>query len=275
MTLKDLMSRNGLADPALEAAEIVPLDDIQVPASEDLPPLRSLVATAMANRPDIELDNINNEVQEISALGTKNGVLPTVGGIAQFTNSAESGSRNPLSSETPIPGLVGGFGNALGQIFRGAYSSSAGAIYFQGKLHNRLNQGDYAIDQLQLRQNDLISRKNRNELVVEISNQMIALTQARARYENASASRALQQELLDREQQKFSLGGSTIDLVIAAQRSLVSAQYLEVSALGTYSRARVALDQVLGLTLQKNNVSVEDALKGAIPRESKLPAALP
>ncbi|MGH9559551.1 MAG: TolC family protein, partial [Bryobacteraceae bacterium] len=254
ITLKNLMSRNGSEDPELETAALVPLDDIQVPAIDNLPPLRQLVATALANRPDIELDKINNEVQEISAIGTKNGVLPTLGGIGQFTNRAESGAPNPLSQETPIAGLVGGFGNALGQVFRGAYSSSSGSIYFQGTIHNRLNQGDYGVDQLQLRQGDLIERRNRNQLVVDISNQVIALTQARARYENAAASRALQQDLLDKERQKFSLGGSTIDLVIAAQRSLVSAQYLEVSALGTYSRARVALDQVLGLTLQKNNV---------------------
>jgi outer membrane protein TolC len=52
--------------------------------------------------------------------------------------------------------------------------------------------------------------------------------------------------------------------VIAVQRSLAGARSAEVTALANYSRARVSLDQVLGETLERNNVSVEVALKGAV-----------
>jgi hypothetical protein len=45
----------------------------------------------------------------------------------------------------------------------------------------------------------------------------------------------------------------------------------KVAALSTYSRARVSLDQVLGETLEKNNVSVDEALKGRVARESAIP----
>jgi outer membrane protein len=111
--------------------------------------------------------------------------------------------------------------------------------------------------------------------VVSISNQMIALRQARARYGNAVASRTLQQDLLDKEQQKFRLGSSTIDLIIAAQRALSAAQSTEIAALSQYSHARVALDQVMGETLETNHVSVDEALKGTVSYESKIPATVP
>jgi outer membrane protein TolC len=99
---------------------------------------------------------------------------------------------------------------------------------------------------------------------------MIAVRQTRARHRNAVSTRTLQQDLLEKERQKFALGSSTIDLVIAAERILSAAQYAEIASLSAYSRARVALDQVLGLTLETNHVSVDEALKGKIARESKL-----
>lgn len=273
--LKDLISRDGIADPALTAASIVPLDHIEVPAADELPGLRQLVATALANRPDVQLDELNDEVQALSAMGTKNSVLPTLGGYVSQKNIAEAGSVNPLSPLRPSSSFIGGLGTALTQIFQDDYKSFTGVMYFTSPLRNRVAQADYGIDSLTITQGDLVERRNRNQMVVDISNQMIALRQARARYANAAASRELQQNLLEKEQQKFRLGSSTIDLIIAAQRALSAAQYVEISALRTYAQSRVALDQVLGLTLQANHVSLEEALKGKVNRESSLPADAP
>ena len=35
--------------------------------------------------------------------------------------------------------------------------------------------------------------------------------------------------------------------------------------MATYARARVSLDQVLGETLEKNNVSMDEGLTGSVP----------
>ncbi len=270
--LKDTLSRNGLGDALLESATIVTLDRITVPPSDDLPSLRELVNRAMAQRPDVQLSKINDESQEISAAGTANGVLPFLQVSGSTTNRAEAGALQP-GAGTPAPNSVGGFGAAAAQILRHDYTSRAGTIAFQGSIGNHAAQADYGIDQLQLQQGNLVSRRNMNDIVVAISNQMVALRQARSRYRNAVATTALQQDLLDKEQQKFRLGSSTIDLIIAAQRLLSGAQSTEISALSQYSRAKVALDQVLGETLEVNHVSVQEALKGTVGYESKLPAS--
>jgi outer membrane protein len=274
--LKGLLSRNGVEDPLLDAARIVTLDRIQVPDADEIPTLRQLVATALAHRPDVELDKINDEVAEINATGTVNNLLPFLQGRLYTINKGLAGTANP-AAPSPPPGQYtgGGLGNALGQIFDHDYTTRSAALIFQPYIHNRGAQADYAVDQLQLRQGDLVERKNRNDMVVAISNDMIALRQARSRYTNAVISRTLQQDLLEKEQQKFSLGSSTIDLIIAAERTLSAAQYVEISALANYSRARVALDQVLGTTLDTNHVSIEESLKGKLSVESRLPAVLP
>jgi outer membrane protein len=275
-SLKGLLSRNGVEDPLLDSARIVTLDRIQVPDADELPSLRQLVATALAHRPDVELDKINDEVAELNATGTVNNLLPFLQGRLYTINKGLAGTEN---SAAPFPAphqyIGGGLGNALNQIFDHDYTSRNATLIFQPYIHNRGAQADYAVDQLQLRQGDLVERKNRNDMVVAISNDMIALRQARSRYANSVTSRTLQQDLLEKEQQKFSLGSSTIDLIIAAERALSAAQYIEISALANYSRARVALDQVLGTTLETNHVSIEESLKGKLSVESKLPAVLP
>ncbi len=261
--LKNGISRNGLGDPLLDAARVVTLDHIEVPEQDQLPPLRELVAKALANRPDIALGKLSHETSEISALGTANGVLPSLQGFAAISARGLSGTSTPLSSGlTAEPYYVGGLGNALGQVFRDNFPSRSAGALFQGYLQNHVAQGDYGVDQLQLRQGDLIERRNQNQLVVEISNYVVALRQARSRYSQAVDSRKLLQELLDKSQQSFSFGAATISEVEAAEVALVAAQETEVTSLAAYSHARISLDQVLGQTLDVNHVSVDRALKG-------------
>lgn len=268
--LKSVLTRSNLEDPLVDSVEIVPLDSIQVPEEDNLPPLRDLVTRALANRPDVALAKISDETGEISALGTANGVLPILRGIASITDSGLAGGQS--ASARPLdPYFRGGLGTALGQVFRHDFPSRRAAILFQGVLGNRIAQGDYGIDQLQLKQGDLIERRNMNQIVVDISNQMIALRQARSRYANALDGRVLQEQLLEKERQRFNFGDSTIANLVAAQTSLLTAQVAEVAALASYSRARVSLDQVLGQTLEVNHVSIEEALSGQVPRESKIP----
>jgi outer membrane protein len=101
-----------------------------------------------------------------------------------------------------------------------------------------------------------------NQVVVDISNQIVGLRQARARYSAALESRKLEETLLAQEKQKFSLGKSTVASVVSVEQDLVTAQSTEVSALSGYVHARIALDQVLGETLENNHVSTSNALHG-------------
>jgi outer membrane protein TolC len=306
VALKNAISRNGLADPALRDVEIVPLDRIDVPEKDDLPPMKEMVATAMANRPDLEADRLNLINARTSALGTMNGVLPQAGVIASATNNGTSGTPQivrlsgasgigapgstlptgifpcppgigvpgDLCSTAP-PALAGGVTNAMGQMIRRNYPSERIAGFFAPTLRNRVAQADYGIEQLGLRQTELENRRTVNQVAVDVSNQSIALQQARARYQAAVRNRILQQQLLDAEQKKFGLGASTSFLVVQQQRNLATAQSTEVAALVAYSNAHVALDRTLGATLKASNISIEEAQSGQVHRQSVLPATLP
>jgi outer membrane protein len=177
--------------------------------------------------------------------------------------------------EVSDPYFTGGVGTALGQMFRRNYPSQSGGVFFSARIRNRQNQADQAIDQLTERQTELQHQKDFNQIAVDVSNQVVALQQARVRYLAAVKNRVLEQQLLDAEQKKFGLGASTSFNVVTQQRDLATAQSSEVAALVSYSNSRVALNQTLGITLESSNVSIKDAQAGRVARESTLPNPLP
>jgi outer membrane protein TolC len=306
VSLKNLLSRNGLADPLIRDAQIIPLDTITVPEHDDLPPLQQLIKTAYSKRADLAAEKINIENSQTSALGTKNGVLPQLAVIVNASSQGQAGTKqyvpvdvNQLPSGAaggippglvpcppdkggptvpclvPDPYFIGGLGNAMGQMIRRNFPSQSVGGYIAPTLRNRQAQADYAIDQLSLRQQQLENVRHVNQVGVDVSNQVVALQQARVRYQAAVKNRELQQQLLIAEQKKFALGASTTFLVVQQQRDLSTAQATEIADLAAYSNARISLNQTLGTTLEAAHVSIQDAQEGRISRQSSLPSTLP
>jgi outer membrane protein TolC len=269
--IKNTLSLSGMEDPMIAAADIVPLDRVDIPAQEELPGLRDLLNRALSKRPDVALAKISDQTGAITALGSQNTLLPFLVGLFSTTSSGLAGVATPSGGADNY--YVGGLGTALGQVFRRNFPSQRAVVGFQALFENRMAQADDAIDQLQIRQGDLVERRNLNQIVVDISNQMIALRQARSRYAQADSTRALQEQLLEKEQQMFSYGAAQISDVVLARNTLLAAQVTETQARAAYARARVALDQVLGETLEKNHVSLDEGLNGRVARESKAPEA--
>ncbi len=304
--LKNVLSRNGLADPLFAEVEIIPLDKIDVPEQDNLPPLKDLIATARTNRTDLAIEANDLKNSEITAMGTANGVLPQLAGLANASDQGLSGAPKavrirtsaqtqsgsaaappgfvPCPSSVGPPGsvcevpnsyFVGGIGNALGQLVRRDFPSERAGAFIAPSLRNRQALADAAIDRITVRQNELQLQKNVNQLAVDVSNQVVGLQQARARYQAAIRNRILEQQLLDAEQKKFALGASTTYNVVQQQRDLATAQSSEVASLVAYSNARVSLDQTLGTTLEANHITVQEALSGHVSRASTLPTTLP
>jgi outer membrane protein len=268
-SLKNQLTR--VPDPVVEEAEIITLDSITVPDDDNLPTLRALFTRAMSHRPDMAIAKIKDENADISSIGTKDGLLPT--GIAFFRdyNRGSAGQPIQVPGAPTTPYFSGGYGKALGQVFRNDFPNEYGGFYFQAPLRNRLAQADYGVEQLQLKQGDVSSQRDKNAILVELSNEMLALRQARSRYVVAVESLKLQEQLLDAEKNRFSYGTGTTSAVVVAQRTVVGAQTTLISSISAYARAKVALDKALGETLEVNHVSVDEGLNGHVERESKAP----
>jgi outer membrane protein TolC len=273
--LRNLISRTGLLDPAIANVQVVPLDRIEIPPTDEIPPLKDLVQKALQSRSDLLAAKEGVRASEISAIGTTNGLLPSAVLFASKSNQGTAGVPHFVNGRAPDAYFDGGIGNALGQIFRNNFPSQGigGGIQFQAR--DRVAQADFAIDQLQLRQQELGVAKQINQAQVDIANSIVALRQARARYEAAVQNRILEQKLYEAEEKKFAAGESTTYNVTQQQRDFVNAQASELSALVSWENARINLNQTTGVTLETNHVTIEQAKAGQMPAKSTLPATLP
>ena len=279
LQLKNLISRTGLSDPAIAGVHIIPLDTLSIPPADDLPPIPELVKRAAENRPDLLSEQANLRTTEISNLGTQNGVLPSLQVFAARTNAGLAGTprvvTTRIGTQTADARFVGGIGNALGQIFRQNFPTENAGVFARVPIQNRQAQADLGIDQLSLRQQQLNAARDLNQSQVDVVNSVVALTQARARYDAAAQNKILQQQLFDAEQKKFAAGESTSYNVTQQQRDLTNAQAAEIAALVSYRNARLNLDQTTGMTLETYHISLADVKTGKAPQPSALPATLP
>ena len=263
-------------DPTLEAAGIVLVDRIQIPDTDDLPPLRQLVTTAMEKRPDVAVSKYRDQTDDINLAGTTNPLLPTLNTQFQTYNRGVAGVGHDVDGLPPNAYFVGGYGRAFQQLFQHDFSNYTGYTYISIPIGNRGAQADYGIAQLQHRQSEVTSQRDVNAIVVNVAASVTQVRQAHAHYDTARDARLLQEQLLAADQEHFVSGGRTItfQMLMADQRALVNAQISEVSALSAYAHARTSLDQTLGETLEKNNISLDEGLNGHVERQSQIPDVL-
>jgi outer membrane protein TolC len=274
--LKNALSRNGIANANIAEVHIVPLDKIGPPQQEEARPIPELVEQALRNRVEIAQGRINIESNKLNLVGIKSSLRPTFQAFAEVTNNGLAGELSTLGAAEPAAAyLAGGYDNLLAQIFRRNYPNYSAGFSLNVVIRNRAAQSDYVTSQLELRQNELNLQKNINQVRVDVQNAVIGLQQARSRYDAAAKARLLQQETLDADQKKYALGASTVYQVIQDQRDLASSESTETQALANYTHAQIAFDQALGITLERNHVTLDEALSGRVARPSTLPDKLP
>ena len=184
LQLKNLISRTGPGDALIADVEIVPVDQLAIPpATDDIPPVKDLVQKALANRSDLIVERGNVKSAEISALGTINGLLPSAGVLASRSTAGEAGTPKTVNIPgmppfTANPYFVGGIGTALGQVLRQNFPTESVGVFFVAQVYDRAALADHAIDQLSLRQQQLITAKDMNQAQVDVTNSVVALRQA-------------------------------------------------------------------------------------------------
>ncbi len=281
--LKNQLSRNGVSNPLLSTARIVTLDSIAVPAVEALSPIQDLIDLGVKTRPEVEQTRINIDNTRIGLAGSRSALLPSLDFSASTSTRALAGAVNtvpfapgkPSFTRQPDPLFIGGYGTAVGQLFRRNFPEYNLGFQLNLPLRNRAALADIANDTLRLRQQELQEQRQLNSIKVDVQNALIALQQARAQFQASVKNRDLQEQTLSAEQKKYALGSSTVFFVIQAQRDLAVAQQAEVSAMATYSRARTQMDIATGSVLSAHGVSLDEAITGTVSKPaSMIPAAL-
>ena len=261
--LKSQLARRGTADPILGNLPIVPTDPITIPPSDDLPALEALVSDALSMRPDLLQASLQVESGEIALKGSRNAVLPEVDLIGNF--QTRGSTETPFTTlGTPGTGLItaptdlGVAGLRTSRIYQAG-------IQFNLPLKNHVAEADAARDALAVRQAQVRTQQLANEVREQVQSSVIALQTAREALKAAIESRQYQEQLVDAERDKLSVGASTNFLVIQQESYLAQARSTEVGARSVWIKARVALDRAVGNLLEKNGITYDESVVGALP----------
>ena len=278
LIVKAVLSRRGTADVSLSGVHIIPTDSIVIPAQDEARPLVELIEQARRSRPELEAARLQMDNFNINLEGSRNEVKPEVDLVASVYGAGLAGPVNPLSSGTGVPGVVfpgfiGGYGTTVGQAVRFDYPTYAVGLQVNLPVRNRVAQADLARDEYQVRQSDIRRQQIENQVQLEVESAMVVLKRTRAALEAAQQTRALQQQSLDIEQEKFNVGLSTNFLLMQYESLLAQAKSTEVAARSAYVKARNTLDRALGATLDVNRVSIDDAYRGQSSRPPDTPPA--
>lgn len=305
--LRNAISKDPMA-PNLANVEIITIDKPAPPAVVEAASFEDSVKEAFTKRPDLLEQQINLTNAGIDAKASKNALLPTatlnarygsqgLAGNSPITTSAPSaGSQIVGANGSPVtvlgPGNVpveifepsttttvtgnktAGLGDAQNQIFHNQFPDYTVALSLNIPIRNRSAQADYQRSVLSQRQTEAQLQQLKNAAILDVRNTYIALVQDRARVEAAGTARELQRQTFEAEQKKYQLGASTVYNVILTQRDFITAQGTELRALADLVEAKANYERALGRTLDVNNVTIADATKGLIEKDSLIPGTL-
>ena len=259
---QQLITKNAIArnfnDPALTAAVVIPTDTMAV-STEPEPPAEELVNYALANRPELLESELNLRNGEINNRAARNALLPTLDAVAYYGSAG-------LNNNYPDV-----FSNLVNRDFpdKGAYLS------LNIPLRNRQAQANQVRAQLEYRQNELLFQQQKNQINLQVRNAAYALQQARAGVNSTRAAHDFALQSLEAEQKKYSLGASTSLLVMQQKSNETQAASNYVAALSTYEKARVALEKATSLILERNGITMEDAVRGQVAHQPAIPGLMP
>jgi outer membrane protein len=243
LQLKSMFSKN--LDEPLASATIETTDSFPEPADEQLPEYDQAAAIAKKNRPEVSIAEGNMKSQQDALPFIKNSLLPNVNIFALMTTS----------------GLYNIFGTAFSETIHFKFPQIAFGLSITFPLHNRQAQADDIRSHLELQQARDTLVRTQSQIEVDVQNALIAATQGKSQVAAAREAVRLADVRVDAEKKKFEAGLSTSYNVILVERDLYAARLAEVQARDIYAKARVTLDQAMGLTLENSHVTLDDALR--------------
>lgn len=192
-------------------------------------------------------------------------------GLTGQPNSQLAAGAQMQSGGLTSPFIVG-YTNLLEQLFARKYPTYSIGVQLNLPIRNRTAQADAVRDEFGLREVQARRQQLQNQSRLEVEDALINLQRARAAYVAAVRTRTLQERSLAIERVRYEAGVDTAFFVIQYQSYLAQAQSTEVAAKSNYFKARAALDRAIGVTLDTNHISVDEAFHGRMQRQ---PAALP
>jgi len=286
-TLKNLIAENRAAP--IWNASIIPTDsvDLDVP-NTTLPEALDL---ALQNRPEIEINNVQKDINAIDQRFYKEQTKPQVDLIASYTTSGIAGTANPSAisifsnnstaatinqiiprvnannptlppidlisvppPQTVSGNLTGSNFSSLTDIFANRYPTFRAGVQFNIPLRNETAKAQLGKALVQGEQIQTQREQIAQNIQVDVRNALQTVRTAEARLRTAAISRENSQKQYQSEQRKLDAGQSNIYMVLDRQTALTTAKSTELRAQTELNKAIADLQKATGNSLKANNV---------------------
>ncbi len=262
--LKPLLA--GDRTSPLWGEEIIPIEP-QAPA---LPKndLAQAVDVALRQRPELKAADIRQQTNLIQQALAREATRPQLNLNAGYISAGLAGSRNPAPN--PFAGLggsgtglgnlpanlLGGYGQALSNLFGGNYSTYQAGVSFDLTIRNRAANANVETAVLQGRQLKLEQARIAQLIEAQVRNSLQAIETANRRIVAAEASARAAQAKLDSETRLFATGESTSFLVLTRQNEYADSRRRAVAAKLDLNKAIARYEQAIGTTLEAHQVQL-------------------
>ncbi len=247
-------------DAKLLGAEIIPTTPISTPSTGENVQIEEAVKEAWQKRPELKQASLNLENAGTDVKATKNELLPSVNIFGEYVASGLGGIQTATTTSGTIV-FPGGVGQDLSRVFGGNYSTFEGGINLTLPIRNRAAQADNAQALLNEQQQKTQYRQEQNAIFVSVRNALIAMREDRASLAAAEEAKKLAVQTLHDEQEKYRLGASTSYNVVLRSRDVTAAEATELRDRINLLEDELKFNQAMGLTLEVNQITLNDALK--------------
>ncbi len=275
LRLNELLIKNALtktiSDPRLPDMPVVPLDLKGSADPNETEPIDQLIIEAEKNRPDVSEDQIAMQIAQNNLRTIKNELLPSLSLYGQYIGAGFAGQLNPacaLGAGECTTTLPKDFVGALENTFN--YSSPEYQVGFSLviTLRNRVAKADQFRAVLDYRQKELSYEQQKKNILLDVRNSQYALQQAQARVRASQKARDLAQKTFDIAKKEQELGAMSAYDTLTSEQALAVSESALVVAQTAYEKAKVYIDQATGSTLDRTEVSIDDAKSGVVTHET-------
>jgi outer membrane protein TolC len=270
LRLNELLIKNALTktdDPAIDVMPVVPLDLKGAPDPNASKSIDDLIAEAEKNRPEVSIYQMQAEVQRQSLKDINSELLPTLNMYGFYAGAGIAGPVNPycdLGTVECTTKLPTNFPSMLQNTFNYSSPEYQVGLTLSINLRTRQVKADQFRAVLQYRQSQITYEQQKKGITFDVRNSQFALEQAQARVDASQKARDLAQRTFDITRQEQQLGAKSSSDTLAAESTLAVSESALDAAQTAFEKAKVDIDRATGATLDRMNVSIDDAKSGVV-----------
>ncbi len=278
--LKNLIAQNR--SDSLWTASIVPTDSVDLDAPRTTLP--EALDLALQNRPEIELNKVASDINEIDRRFYREQTKPQVDLVASYTTSGIGGTQNEnfrspfvtvcdanlqnaqdyqsclirqqaqaAQQQTFLQGIGGG-ASTVTDIFANRYPTFRAGVQFNIPLGNKTAKAQLGRSLVEGERIKTQREQVEQNIQVDVRNSLQAVRTSEARLRSAAISRENSEKQYASEQRKLDAGQSNIYQVLDRQTALTTARSAELRAQTELNKAIADLQRATGNSLKANNI---------------------